>query len=86
MEKRIIFSKNSINVANINKESMGLIIVYRGNKPIGYIYYGRDSWRFSTYIDVNEVSWASNTLEELCDVLQKQNDNELIFTFLEHEY
>lgn len=77
MERTIIFSDNNINLYDIDYTSRGIIIVYRNHKPLGSIVYDgkNEFWKFFTYINLVSCDHYDNTLKDLCETLQYQNDN-----------
>ena len=50
-------SNNTIDIANINSETNGIILTYKDNDCVGYVTYNDndDIWGFSQNINIGEI-------------------------------
>lgn len=68
-------SKNEITISEICSDFNGLVIGYKGDKPIGYIQFYSNSWYFLTSIDSEDTNFEyyNASLISLINVLVEDN-------------
>lgn len=75
--------KDSISLAEITEDYKGLIIVYNGENPIGYIQYVSGDWNFYRSIDGEECNVSHNILFETVDEIEDTFSTNITFKVLE---
>ena len=61
-------SDKSIDISAIDTSTEGIILAYKGNKPIGFIGYA-DLWYFCDNIDSDQFDTCKGTLLEVVNEL-----------------
>lgn len=66
--KKVILPSNvidNIDLSEIDSETSGLLICYRGGKAVGYIVYEEDLWIFYENVNLEDPIAHGNSLYEL---------------------
>lgn len=79
-----ITTDTAVDLAVINEDTKGLIIVYNDKSPIGYISYGEQCWFF--YNNINGINYKHSEFN-LVDLVNKllANNKSISFKLLEFE-
>ena len=66
-----IFDDNlTIDLSCINEDYKGIIIVYKQDKPVGYISYDDYEWGLSNTIDKSDGDWYPSLIDLIKDILK----------------
>jgi hypothetical protein len=62
--------KSTIDLSCINDCYQGIIIVYKQDKPVGYISYDDHEWGMSNEIDRETTDWYPSLLDLIKDIIK----------------